>query len=86
MNMSYCRFQNTARDFQDCVENIRSLNPDDYSQNTCAERAARAQLIRAAALLLEELGIADPASAREIDAAIFDLDREPLDTEGEEDE
>ena len=38
-NMSYCRFQNTLRDLEDCLEHIE----DDVSKD---EQAARAELIR----------------------------------------
>jgi hypothetical protein len=40
MNMSYCRFQNTLTDLQDCYENI-----DDKPKST-EESKARIQLIR----------------------------------------
>ena len=73
-NMSYCRFQNTASDFQDCVVNLRSLDPNDPSENTMAERSARGNLIRLAAELLASIGIEDPEDVHAIDEAIFDLD------------
>lgn len=38
-NMSYCRFQNTLRDLEDCLEHIE----DDVSKD---EQAARDELIR----------------------------------------
>ena len=49
MNMSYCRFQNTATDFRDCLENLRSLEPEDRDHNTANERRARRELILDAA-------------------------------------
>ena len=85
-NMSYCRFQNTAPDFTDCVDNLRSLRPTDRSANTEVEREARAELIRAAANLLAELGIENPEDSHAIVAAIDALDLEPAYDLGEEDE
>lgn len=40
MNMSYCRFQNTAQDLQDCYDNL------DDSELSEAEAAARLRLIK----------------------------------------
>ncbi len=77
MNMSYCRFQNTVRDFRDCVENIRSLDPNDRHPNTDEERRARAEIVRLAAMLLEELGVDDPSDAHAVDGAVSEMDREP---------
>ncbi len=59
MNMSYCRFQNTASDFRDCLENLHSLEPEDRHPNTDDERLARLDLILNAAYLLQELGVDD---------------------------
>lgn len=72
-NMSYCRFQNTASDFQDCVVNLRSLDPNNPSENTMAERSARGNLIRLAAEMLASVGIEDPEDTHAIDDAIFEL-------------
>ena len=72
-NMSYCRFQNTASDFSDCVAHIRSLDPSDTSFNATEERRSRARMIRMAADLLEELGI-EVGDYREVDEAIAELD------------
>ena len=72
-NMSYCRFQNTASDFQDCVVNLRSLDPNNPSENTMAERSARGNLIRLAAEMLASVGIEDPEDPHAIDDAIFEL-------------
>lgn len=40
MNMSYCRFQNTAKDLQDCADNLEA---DDLSDD---EARARKWLIK----------------------------------------
>ena len=47
-NMSYCRFQNTARDLDDCLEHI---NDEDMSKD---ERRARARLISLCEKILAE--------------------------------
>jgi hypothetical protein len=39
-NMSYCRFQNTLRDLQDCQDHINDGNLDQH------EKSARMELIR----------------------------------------
>jgi len=75
-NMSYCRFQNTASDFQDCLTNLRTLNPGDRSQNTRAEREARSQLIHLAYELLQEIGADECSSVWELDGFIAELDQE----------
>lgn len=49
-NMSYCRFENTLSDFNDCAANIRG---DGLSER---EAQCRQRLVEAAATLLEELG------------------------------
>lgn len=85
MNMSYCRFLNTRIDFQDCIEHLRSLDPNDRHPNTDEERRARAHLIAMAADLLAELGIDDPTDAHAIAGAISELDAEPIETDDEED-
>lgn len=74
MNMSYCRFSNTSNDLHACVENLRTLDPEDRHPNTDAERAARARIIRLAADLLCEIGVDDPGDSHAIDAIIRDLD------------
>ena len=40
MNMSYCRFENTARDLRDCLENIR-----DTAELSHTKKMARRDLI-----------------------------------------
>lgn len=49
-NMSYCRFQNTSQDIQDCIDNIDA-------ELSAAEHAARKRLVRQSARLLTSLGI-----------------------------
>ena len=74
-NMSYCRFQNTSRDFRDCLENLRTLaSGDSISQNGMEELAARRDLIQGAVLLLQELGINDINDDIEVENAIDELD------------
>jgi hypothetical protein len=48
-NMSYCRFQNTSTDFDDCVEYIHDNLSDD-------ENRARRRLVEQAINMLNELG------------------------------
>ncbi len=79
MNMSYCRFQNTARDFHDCLENLRSLDPKDRHPNTDEERQERRHLIMDAALLMQELEIEDVWDTHDLERKIKALDQEPVD-------
>lgn len=74
-NMSYCRFQNTVGDFEDCVRNLRTLDPNDRSQNNRAELEARAKLVHAAVMLLEEMGLVD-LDIHDVDGAISSLEYE----------
>ncbi len=78
MNMSYCRFQNTYPDFQDCLENLRTLDPLDHSYNTMEERWARRNLIMAAAEMLAELGIEDVCDTHALMRCIEELNQEPI--------
>lgn len=50
-NMSYCRFENTASDLQDCYENMEET--DDLSSY---EVSARKRLIRLAVEIAIEYG------------------------------
>lgn len=50
-NMSYCRFQNTQQDFEDCLEYIKDGGLSDD------EKRARVRLVAAACTMLEELGL-----------------------------
>ena len=77
MNMSYCRFQNTASDFRDCLENLRSLEPEDRDHNTANERQARRVLILDAATMMQELGVDDVWDTHALLRLVDALDREP---------
>ena len=77
MNMSYCRFQNTATDFRDCLENLRSLEPEDRDHNTTNERRARRELILNAATLMQELGVDDVFDTHALLRLVDALDKEP---------
>ncbi|NCA91033.1 MAG: hypothetical protein EOM92_19705 [Gammaproteobacteria bacterium] len=77
MNMSYCRFQNTATDFRDCLENLRSLEPEDRDHNTANERRARRELILDAATLMQELGVDDVFDTHALLRLVDALDQEP---------
>jgi uncharacterized protein YjiS (DUF1127 family) len=85
-NMSYCRFSNTAIDFRDCLENLRTLDPSDQHQNTREERRNRARLIEMAAQLLAEIGIEDLSDDAAIRAAIYELDHEPVEDQEDDDQ
>jgi hypothetical protein len=74
-NMSYCRFQNTANDLRDCVQNLRTLDPENHGTNVELERNARAELIRMAAEIIANLGIEDAFDDREVESAITRLDK-----------
>lgn len=39
--MSYCRFENTARDLRDCLEAIENVSLDELSFNELAESEKR---------------------------------------------
>lgn len=60
MNMSDCRSHNTEMDFQDRLDNLFSLSPNDATENGRAEWLARKRQILAAARMIQELGIDDP--------------------------
>lgn len=49
-NMSYCRFQNTSRDLQDCFENLDA----ELSEDECK---ARHRLVRTCAKVLIFAGV-----------------------------
>jgi hypothetical protein len=49
-NMSYCRFENTARDLRDCAEHICDKLTGDH------EPAARLSLIETCMQILEAVG------------------------------
>ena len=83
MNMSYCRFQNTASDFRDCLENLRSLEPEDRDHNTANERRARRELILDAAYLLQALGVDDVDDTHAILRLVDALDQEPAEDFGD---
>ena len=78
MNMSYCRFQNTASDFRDCLENLRSLEPEDRDHNTANERRARRELIMDAATMMQELGVDDVWDTHTLLRLVEALDQEPV--------
>jgi hypothetical protein len=50
MNMSYCRFQNTLKDFEDCMEHFNS------TELSKSESEVRLGLLRQAYDLLEQCG------------------------------
>lgn len=62
MNMSYCRFENTLRDLQDCADNLHDKLEGE-------EKAARRQLIDLCAMILEESGMyaVEETTQKEID-------------------
>lgn len=67
-NMSYCRFQNTLSDLQDCAEAIFQREPVSGE-----ERYARAKLIKECVAILQDLGVTVEDS--EVDQCIESLDR-----------
>jgi len=78
-NMSYCRFQNTSRDFRDCLENLRTLRSgDSMAVNDMEELAARRALIHDAALLLQEIGVDDIYDHYEVDNAVNALEAQEM--------
>lgn len=53
-NMSYCRFENTSRDLQDCVEALEELADDDEAQPLSAsERQAADWMVKLCRRYLE---------------------------------
>ena len=50
-NMSYCRFENTARDLWDCCQNME--DNDDLSES---ERRARRRIIQMCVEIAEDYG------------------------------
>lgn len=69
-NMSYCRFENTMNDFNDCIENIDSLD----HESTAEEFIARRELILGAQRLLLKLGVEDLYDINKIETVINELD------------
>ncbi len=59
-NMSYCRFQNTAEDLQDCYDN---LDVDDISES---EKKARTRLIKLCISIAEDYGYEVNASGSDL--------------------
>ena len=52
-NMSYCRFENTLRDFQDCAIDLEArYDEQDDSELSLTERFAKKHLIQACLNLL----------------------------------
>ena len=51
--MSYCRFENTANDLQDCYDNIEEFNPGDSSER---ENASFHKLLRLCKNIHEDFG------------------------------
>ena len=49
-NMSYCRFQNTLLDLQDCADNLADKLSDE-------DHRARRRLVKTCLNILEELGL-----------------------------
>ena len=47
--MSYCRFENTSKDLQDCVDNWESLN----EESTDYEREGKEKIIELAREIIE---------------------------------
>lgn len=68
MNMSYCRFQNTAGDLRDCLDNLRDSGLSDDEQR------ARRKLITLCADILIELDAEDIYDAHQLDIICDKLD------------
>jgi len=45
-NMSYCRFENTVRDLQDCSYALEEMTEDDTEQLSKSETRAKKRLIQ----------------------------------------
>lgn len=56
-NMSYCRFENTARDLEDCWRNWRDFDEDGEPLNQF-EREGKARVVELARLIVEREGAA----------------------------
>ena len=71
-NMSYCRFENTLGDLEECAEHIKDA---DLSET---EARARVALIEACADILESVGVdfSGSVASKELDAALEDLREE----------
>ena len=52
-NMSYCRFENTAKDLQDCFNHWYDENPDNLNEY---EQKGRERIIKLAKRILEDEG------------------------------
>lgn len=71
-NMSYCRFENTLGDLQDCAEHVTDTNLSE------SEARARVALIGVCADILESVGVdfSGSVASKELDAALEDLREE----------
>lgn len=54
-NMSYCRFENTANDLQDCVDALDECMGELSSLSKAEERAAR-RIIELAKAIVDDYG------------------------------
>lgn len=80
-NMSYCRFQNTLRDLQDCA---RHAFDEGLSES---EHKARKALIKVCAEITDELGVDDlEIDQSQVKAAIDNLPNGDADEDDDEDD
>ena len=79
-NMSYCRFQNTASDLQDCADNLRD---GDLSRQ---EKRARANLLMIAMQMLEEIGVRFDTDAHQLERLIEEIEPDEFDEDEDEDQ
>ena len=55
-NMSYCRFENTARDLHDCQMALQERNTQEEKDMSESEKMAKKQLIFMCCEIAEEFG------------------------------
>ncbi len=67
-NMSYCRFENTVRDLNDCAANLRD------EEVSSAEKEARRTLIEICYDILEEVGVQIETDEHDLSRLIDELD------------
>lgn len=53
-NMSYCRFENTSADLEDCIEAIQEMTVDGFADLNRTEQIALVEMINQCARFIAE--------------------------------
>ena len=67
-NMSYCRFENTNRDFADCLQAAREMGEQGFEELSEYEQEAYLSLLEAAKTFLQDHGaVVDTSNMIQLD-------------------